>query len=335
MRLKVNGTRARGLRLAGGLALAWLPAIAGCRATYPRVSPAPARQPQPAAAPSADWVSAPFSWDKLVAIETWLDQGQHGGGPNAGGPDLATEARLQLSEGRLEFSRRDMEGATAPSDALRLRIEASRDGFEEVLADPEASPGQKNRARIGLDAAQALLDVPGKEGLAILSREAWHAEPARTGEMSPLRGQWSRITVHHSAESADESQGGALAETAATVQRIQKVHMDRGNDSFGWADIGYHFMIDSSGRILEGRGLEWQGAHARGANNHQNLGVCLLGDFAKHPPSPAALKSLELLLDDLRERYRIAPMRIYAHKELTPTVCPGPALTRWVASYRR
>ncbi len=335
-RPRVAGPRALA-RAAGSLlgpsalcALVSCALLEGCRTPIPNVNPTPSRRGATAPAATPEWVRAPFSWEKLTSIEAWLEEGSAGSDPG-----LLTEARLQLSEGRLEFSRRDLEGASAPSDALRLRIEAAREGFEQVLADPKASPGQQMRARYGVDAAQALLDVPPRQGLAIISREAWHAEPARSGEMSALRGQWSRITVHHSAESADESQGGALADTAATVQRIQKVHMDHGNPDFGWADIGYHFLIDSSGRILQGRGLEWQGAHARGANNHQNLGLCLLGDFLRHPPSPAALKSLELLLDDLRESYRIPPSRVFAHKELTATVCPGPTLTAWIVRYRR
>jgi len=35
---------------------------------------------------------------------------------------------------------------------------------------------------------------------------------------------------------------------------IQRDHMD----AKGWGDIGYHFRIDPSGRVLEGRELLWQ-----------------------------------------------------------------------------
>ena len=34
----------------------------------------------------------------------------------------------------------------------------------------------------------------------------------------------------------------------------------------GWADIGYHFVIDGSGRVFEGRHADVLGAHAGGAN---------------------------------------------------------------------
>jgi len=147
--------------------------------------------------------------------------------------------------------------------------------------------------------------------------------------------RWSRITVHHSADVEDEGSFGSLGETVATLQRIQRVHMDPGDPSHGWGDIGYHFLIDPSGRILEGRQLDWQGAHARGVNNRTNIGVCLLGDFSRRAPSAASLDSLQRLLDDLRERFDIPATRVLVHKELVATACPGPSLTAWVERYRK
>lgn len=320
----------RGSALRALVALALL-AVLGCRSHPPEMDPQ--REGNRASERSSaepDWVRRPLSWEKLGALEAWLES--ESGSFDHG---LVTEARLQLSEGRLEFSRRDLESARAPAEAVRVRIESARDGFTEVLADPRASAGQRTRARVGVGAARALLDVPDSGKLVILPRSQWRAERARTSEMSALRGQWSRITVHHSAETAHEGSGGALSETVSTLRRIQKVHMDRTDPKHGWADIGYHFLIDGSGRILEGRDLNWQGAHAGGANNRQNIGICLLGDFSHSSPSPAALKSLELLLADLRRRFRIPGTRIYSHKEFSATVCPGPSLDSWLDRYQR
>jgi hypothetical protein len=181
----------------------------------------------------------------------------------------------------------------------------------------------------------ALGDRPATGGVAILPRSAWRAQPARTREMTAARSGWSRITVHHSALYGDESPGGSLPDSVAVLRRIQSVHMDRDDPNHGWGDIGYHFLIDGSGRVFEGRELSWQGAHARGANNQENIGICVLGDFSRRAPSPAAMRSLERLLDDLRVRFRIPAARVYTHKELTSTACPGPSLSAWVERYRR
>jgi len=301
---------------------------AGCRSTAPATAGPQAPDQPPAGAP--EWVGEPLSWDKLDAIERWLlDSAQ------AHDPLLELEARLELSEGRLEFARRDV-GRGAPRDDAALgRLQLARRGFELVAADPRASPGQRARAQAGLDSIRTLLGGPPAGSVAVLPRSAWKAQAGRTREMEAVLGGWSKITVHHSARREDELPGGSLAATAATLQRIQRVHMDRGDPDHGWGDIGYHFLIDASGRILEGRELTWQGAHVGGVNNRQNIGVCVLGDFSRRAPAPPAMRSLERLLDDLRSRFRIPAARVYRHKDFKSTDCPGTSLSAWVERYRK
>jgi hypothetical protein len=250
-------------------------------------------------------------------IELWLenDAAHHD-------PALVVEAELQLNEGRVFFTRRDLETGSVPKDTLKVRAENAKTGFEKILANPQASAGQRNRAQIGLRAATALLAAPGTQEVKLVKRAQWGARPARTEHMTRLMGAWSRITVHHSAETSSDPAGGSFEDSAQTVRSIQKFHMD--DPEHDWGDIGYHFLIDAAGRIFEGRDLQWQGAHAGGNNNIQNLGICLLGDLEKRPPTPAALKSLQLLLDDLRAKYKIPAKRVLPHNELKTTRCPAP-----------
>lgn len=310
--------------LARGLAFVGLFGLCAC----PSVPKAPPPEPEPEVerGPPA-WTREPLSWQKLENIEQWLevDSARHS-------PELVVEARLQLNEGRLYFSRRDLEGGAAPRETLKLRIEGAKAGFEQVLADPAASSGARNRAQIGLRAAGVLLAAPLTQGVAVIQRSQWGARAPRTGNLTPLKGAWSRITVHHSAETSSDPRGGSLEDSSATLRLIQKYHMD--DPDHRWGDIGYHFLIDGGGRIFQGRELEWQGAHAGGANNHQNLGICMLGDLEKRAPTEAALKSLQVLLDDLRAKYRIPADRVAPHSEYGNTRCPGPALTAWLRKYK-
>ncbi len=273
-----------------------------------------------------DWRFEKLSWDKLASIESWLDS--EGGRAQA---SLRLEGELQLAEGWTEFTRRDLDERIVPTESLRVRLERARELLRGVIEDPRATPGQTARAQIALDGSSALLQVPTAIGVQPIPRARWGARPAIAARMTPLRGAWSRLTVHHSAETSSDPEGGSLDETAAALRKIQRHQME----GKGWGDIGYHFVIDASGRIYEGRTLQWQGAHASGNNNNQNIGICLLGDFSRATPTPAAMKSLELLVRDLRKRYRITTSRIYAHKHFRPTVCPGPALESWVERLRR
>jgi len=304
------------------LALVFVAAASACRQPPKKVD---TYEPPVIETSTPGWVSQPLSWEKLEAIENWLarDAARHE-------PSLVIEGQLVLNEGRLQFSKRDREKSSISAETLRVRVESARDGFAAVKEDSRASPGQKRRAEIGFRGAEALLGAPGGAKLAIISRQQWNARPAKSSDMTPLKGQWSKITLHHSAENSSDPAGGSLEDSITSIRGIQRFHIE----DRGWSDIAYHFLIDPAGRIFEGRELKWQGAHAGGANNAQNIGICVLGDFERRGPTPAALKSLELLVADLRDRFRIREGRLYAHRELNTTSCPGDALTAWVKSHR-
>ncbi|NBN64121.1 N-acetylmuramoyl-L-alanine amidase [Pannonibacter tanglangensis] len=55
------------------------------------------------------------------------------------------------------------------------------------------------------------------------------------------------------------------------VQTIRRWHLAR-----GWSDIGYHFVIDLSGRVHTGRPIAQIGAHVAG-HNAGSIGICYVG----------------------------------------------------------
>jgi len=288
------------------------------------------------AAPAPDWQGQALSWDKLDRIELWLD----GDGP-WDHPEDVPEARLELAEGRLTLSRRERQAL--PPVVLEQRLRSSREGFLEVIDDPEASTYQVRQAEKGLVDVGALLALPSRvqpqaaspapiaaQDFEILERSTWHAQAPKRSRLTTNRRPWTRITVHHSA--LPSLQLRSLGASSEEVRDIQTVHM-RDKD-FG--DIGYHFLIDPTGRIYKGRDLGYQGAHAGGAggaNNVGNIGICLLGDFDNERPDPRALASLEELLGALRSRHGIAAGRVKGHQDYKATQCPGRNLESWVMRY--
>jgi len=81
-------------------------------------------------------------------------------------------------------------------------------------------------------------------------------------------------------------------------------------------------MIDYSGRIWEGRSLKYQGAHVS-SRNPGNIGVVLLGNFEIQKPSAAQKATLVKLVTELRRYYGVSRRRIYGHRDLDSTLCPG------------
>jgi hypothetical protein len=196
-----------------------------------------------------------------------------------------------------------------------------------------------------LDAAGLLVAVPPppsavpprQSPLVDVTRAQWKAR-AMLANHDPMTKPY-RITLHHTAEPMP---GDTLPATITEVQNIQMLHM-RDRD---WADIGYHFLIDRAGRVIEGRSLEVQGAHAGNSDaNRGNLGIALLGNFAAQPergpqytrvqePTAVQLQALGELVGALQQRFSISNQELWAHDHFRETECPGGRLRSWVMAHR-
>ncbi len=107
-------------------------------------------------------------------------------------------------------------------------------------------------------------------------------------------------------------------------------------------DIGYHYVIDYSGRVWEGRPIEYQGAHAGNNDaNKGNIGIVVFGNFDIQRPTQAQLSSLQTLTEQLMKQYDIPLSKVYTHCEirkvcgLGATDCPGKYLQAQVDLMRK
>jgi hypothetical protein len=158
--------------------------------------------------------------------------------------------------------------------------------------------------------------------LVVQPRSAWSARAPDRGNVEPM-GSVHRLTIHHSAMYFRDTRPTTCA---TQLQQIQRDHMQ----NRGYGDIGYHYLIDPSGRIWQGRDLRFQGAHASGTNNVGNVGVCLLGNFVRgkggHEPTNAQVQSMRQLVGSLMQRFRFGANAIHCHSDFKATDCPGPLL---------
>lgn len=123
----------------------------------------------------------------------------------------------------------------------------------------------------------------------------------------PLDQLLRTLVVHHSALSQRDG-----------PREIQRMHLK----DKGYADIGYHFVIDGQGAIYEGRPINVRGAHVGGFNTG-SVGVCLMGNFETESPTRAQLNSLMELGALLRDGYGITHLAGHHDFRNQNTVCPG------------
>lgn len=118
--------------------------------------------------------------------------------------------------------------------------------------------------------------------------------------------------------------------------------------------IGYHYVIDLTGEVWSGRGLNEMGAHAAGFNAY-SVGICLVGGAEREAAyTPAQWDSLAQMVRMLSEQFLVplAPalngqnrLGVMGHRDLSPDTngngtveprewlktCPGFDVSTWLS----
>jgi hypothetical protein len=143
---------------------------------------------------------------------------------------------------------------------------------------------------------------------------------------------WDCIVIHHSLSSH------------GSVREIDDWHRAQ-----GWEGCGYDFVIGNGSGSPDGyveASDRWRrqevGAHARVSRdverarglraNHYNehgIGICVIGDFERDYPSERQMTALARLVRFLMDECGIPETRLYAHRDLKPTRCPGKHFSMW------
>lgn len=162
-------------------------------------------------------------------------------------------------------------------------------------------------------------------GAVVAAPASLPGEPAVAGEGDlPRFTAWRYIVLHHSG-----TVGG-------NARRFDRLHRAR-----GWDGLGYHFVITNGSGGPDGAievGERWweqkHGAHAgaltvralpeeRNLYNELGIGICLVGNFQRRPPTSRQIHTLARLLRRLQTEFRIPSERIVGHRHVRRTACPG------------
>lgn len=131
----------------------------------------------------------------------------------------------------------------------------------------------------------------------------------------------NKILIHHSGRVYNRRYPAGQY-----VKDIQKFHQERKR----WADIAYHFLIDQTGLIYEGRPIDCIGDSGTEYDKAGYVLICLLGDYNLQKPSSRQLKSLVNLIAYLCYKYKINPQDIVSHRDVARTSCPGRYLCKFI-----
>ncbi len=146
------------------------------------------------------------------------------------------------------------------------------------------------------------------------SRSSWGAKAPRcVSNHTPVK-----MTIHHTVTPTNDS-----ISPQARLRGIQSFHQN----TRGWCDIGYQYLISRDGRLWEGRGATRLGSHVGGANTG-NVGISFMGTHDSTSATSGQVGSVATLIRGLADRFGIAINRtkIKGHRQQGNTSCPGNAL---------
>lgn len=212
----------------------------------------------------------------------------------------------------------------APTD-VRLDL------IDPGTSDADAGP----TAVLGGSVANAASDRP-----VIRSRAEWGADESMRSGGPSYSSTIEAVAIHHTAS----SNAYEPADVPGMLRSFYAFH----TRSRGWSDIGYNVLVDKFGTAWEGRagGLDRAviGAHAGGFNT-DTTGISMIGTYDGVDPSPemfekvaqVAAWKLSLHHRDPRSRVtltsrgstrysegtRVDLPRIFGHRDVSQTACPG------------
>ncbi len=153
-----------------------------------------------------------------------------------------------------------------------------------------------------------------------ISRKEWKAYKINLNKMNLNFPE--KIIIHHTAIPDRKSYDGLK-----TIKKIQKAHLKR-----KFKDIGYHFLITPSGKIVCGRNIYYEGAHTK-SKNKNSIGIALIGNFEEEKPLKKQINSLKNLIYILKKFFKIKEIKL--HRDYNKnTLCPGKFFIKVVAGKR-
>ncbi len=132
----------------------------------------------------------------------------------------------------------------------------------------------------------------------------------------------NKIIVHHTVDASNGFQ----------IKNVNQWHKERNFplSRSGWY-VGYHFFIEKTGKIIQCRQFDEEGAHVKG-ENFTSIGIGLAGNFDIENPTALQIQSMTRLIDELIKILPITKYTIYPHRHFANTGCYGLKLNNdWAA----
>ncbi len=156
--------------------------------------------------------------------------------------------------------------------------------------------------------------------LDIVPRSEWGAKQPlfEVATHSPVR-----ITIHHTATRQKPSR--SIEQKLRSLQAFSQStgKLADGRTKKAWADVPYHYYIDATGRVAEGREIKFMGDTNTNYDPTGHIAIVVEGNFEVETLNEGQRTALTDLVLDLSQKYDIPKSHVGHHKSYASTLCPG------------
>uniref|UniRef100_A0A6B0V4H4 Putative peptidoglycan recognition protein n=1 Tax=Ixodes ricinus TaxID=34613 RepID=A0A6B0V4H4_IXORI len=164
-------------------------------------------------------------------------------------------------------------------------------------------------------------------GISFVSREQWGANQSKPENYFKTLDGVPYVFYHHT----DGDECNSTDACAEIVRMWQVCHQN----TRGWDDIAYNFLIGGDGSVYEGRGWRRVGAHTLGYNNI-SLSFGFIGNFSNKVPNSKMLKAAEMLIQcGIAMGAISANYTLHGQRDANCRVCPGDTFYRNITTLQR
>lgn len=259
---------------------------------------------------------------------TWSEIAPKGVDADGMRMNLAPEDSLDFRD--LTLTVTQMTAAQSENDRDKVTITLKQGGTTETRTLDEGAAFNWNGYHVSIVAIYAKRGDLGSGStvvevatVASLPKEVAQSDKANGPEYRlRVKHKIDKLTLHHSATSH------LAGDDLTTKVRNMQIW---GEKDRNWFDVPYHFFVDLDGSVLEARDYHYMGDTNTRYDPRGHFLINCFGNYGRAEPNKQQLESIAKLMAWAAAEYKIDPLKIYGHRDLAQTSCPGDNLYKYIA----
>ncbi|CAN5215061.1 hypothetical protein BH09SUM1_BH09SUM1_08370 [soil metagenome] len=154
--------------------------------------------------------------------------------------------------------------------------------------------------------------------------------PERVATSTKANGAEDRLRVKHTISKLTLHHSGTTLKAEDDLPTKLKNEQAWGETDRQRYDVPYHFFVGMDGTIYQGRDYQYTGDTNTGYDTNGHFLINCYGNYQVAEPNEKQLESIAELMAWAAYENHIDPIKIFGHRDLAETDCPGKNLYKYI-----